>query len=373
MNIINKKLIFMTICLLSTIIMTGCNKKEGYSITNNSINNIKNNGFIHFNKLFNIDVTDISIFDKTNNFKYFTCFDDKDNIYIADSFKSKIYKFDKNGLLIKSFGRPGQGPEEFYRISTILVDGDMLRIFEFGGTIKNVSLDGRYISSNRIFIQNRLGVKKIKNNYFIMAGETDKEFRKLKIKIYTTDKNMLKLNNIIEYDHKPGLRSTYEFNFFDWLLITDRSELYYPENNLEKYSINKYNNKGEILKKINREYQINRYSKDAENRFKSMYKKEIENKLIEFPKNPPVITDIFQDSNDNIWVLVGETYEDNRNKEFDNLIDIFDDNGELIYSFKSKILSKNCIYNNGKIYRISPMDENVLKQYIDVYEIEYKR
>jgi hypothetical protein len=270
---------------------------------------------------------------------------------------------------VKSFGRRGQGPEEFYQINRLFVDGDVLRVFDGGGDIKNVSLDGRFISRSRVFIPNRLGVGKIEAKYFVMAGETD--FKYLKVKISTTDKNMLQLNKIIDYEHKPGLRGTYEYNLFDWLLITKEGELFYPENNLEKYTIVKYNDKGDVLGKINRDYHMESYSEAAINRFNKVYKKEIDEGMIELPENPPAVNMIFQDLKDNIWVLVGETYEDSRNGEFENLVDIFDSGGKIISSFKTKILSKNCLYNNGKIYRVRSMDEAAAEQYIDVYEIEY--
>lgn len=41
------------------------------------------------------------------------CFDDKDNLYIADSGWNKIFKFDSDGKFLTSFGQEGQGPGEF--------------------------------------------------------------------------------------------------------------------------------------------------------------------------------------------------------------------------------------------------------------------
>ncbi|MCX6559319.1 MAG: 6-bladed beta-propeller [Candidatus Aminicenantes bacterium] len=361
----------MHACLFALwgIALSACNSDVGYSIVNNNVATIRQDFYVNFRKLYSIDVTDISLFNKRNYFKPLIAFDEMENIYIADSYQGKIYKYDNKGRFVKSFGRQGQGPEEFYLISSLLIDEDVLRVFDGGGDIKNITLDGRFISRSRVSIPNRMGVRKLADKYFVMAGETD--FKKLKVKISTTDKNMLNFHNIIDYDHKPGIRGTYEYYMFDWLLITKKGELYYPESNLEKYTIVKYDDKGAVLGKINRKYHMDGYSEDAKNRFFKVYKYEIDEGMIEFPPNPPAVNLIFQDLKENIWVLVGETYEDNRNGEFENLVDIFDSGGKIVHSFKTKILSKNCLYNNGKIYRVRSMDETAAEQYIDVYGIEY--
>lgn len=44
------------------------------------------------------------------------------DIYIADSMQRLIYRFDKNGNLVKSFGRRGRGPGEFSEISAFFKD-----------------------------------------------------------------------------------------------------------------------------------------------------------------------------------------------------------------------------------------------------------
>ena len=85
-----------------------------------------------------------------------------------------------------------------------------------------------------------------------------------------------------------------------------------------------------------------------------MYEKQIESGDMVFPSSPPIVRYMFQDNKKNLWVVSGEAFEDNRNPDFENTIDIFDRKGEWLYSYKSKSLSRYCLYNNGKIYPTKP-------------------
>lgn len=80
---------------------------------------------------------------------------------------------------------------------------------------------------------------------------------------------------------------------------------------------------------------------------------------------------MFQDQKKNIWVISGETDEDNEDPDFENAVDVFSEKGEWLYSFKSKSISKNCLYNEGKIYWIPSMNPDTYEQHIEVSEIKY--
>lgn len=69
-----------------------------------------------------------------------------------------------------------------------------------------------------------------------------------------------------------------------------------------------------------------------------------------------IVRRMFQDMRQNIRVISGEVYEDNLNPNYENSIDIFDKKGKWLFSFKSKTISKNCFYHNGKIYKVLPFD-----------------
>lgn len=79
---------------------------------------------------------------------------------------------------------------------------------------------------------------------------------------------------------------------------------------------------------------------------------------------------MFQDHKDNLWVVSGETYEDNLNPNFANTVDLFSDRGEWLSSFNSKYVSKGCLYHHGRIYRVLPINTEAFNQSIEVYGIK---
>jgi len=84
--------------------------KNGLEMTRNKKPRYTNPRFILLTQLYTIEVgtpreyfiSDASWMDA----------DSAGNLYILDAYESKISLFDSNGLFIKAFGSPGQGPLE---------------------------------------------------------------------------------------------------------------------------------------------------------------------------------------------------------------------------------------------------------------------
>jgi len=67
--------------------------------------------------------------------------------FIASSRQHKIFKFDHDGNLVKSFGREGQGPGDFYRPDNLsILDGKLLVVGEYASTqrISLFDLEGNF-------------------------------------------------------------------------------------------------------------------------------------------------------------------------------------------------------------------------------------
>jgi len=92
---------------------------------------------------------------------------------------------------------------------------------------------------------------------------------------------------------------------------------------------------------------------------------------MKFPQSPPVVRKMFQDQKKNIWVISGETDEDNEDPDFENAVDVFSEKGEWLCSFKSKSISRNCLYNDGIIYGIPPINPDTYEQRVKAYKIKY--
>ncbi len=52
-------------------------------------------------------------------------------------------------------------------------------------------------------------------------------------------------------------------------------------------------------------------------------------------------------------------------------VDVFSAKGAWLYSFRTKYVSKNSVYQNGKIFTLRPADSVTEKQSIEVFEIRY--
>jgi hypothetical protein len=207
----------------------------------------------------------------------------------------------------------------------------------------------------------------------LLKGKTDPTFTKLEFILTIEDGEFAKSKEIFNYKYPPGLRGPdYDFEWQSWLLVSNSGKFYFPEDNLNGYSITKYNKEGKAELVFGREYDKKEYSRKARDRFYSIYEKEIKKGGRVFPPSPPIVRNMFQDNKKHIWVISGETYEDNRDPDFENTIDIFNENGEWLYSFKSKSLSRYCLYHDDRIYRVSPINLDTYNQYIEVYEIRYQ-
>jgi len=330
--------------------------------------------YINIEKAHNIDVTQIGMLSKESNFDRLVDFDLQNNMYILDPYESKIWVFNEDGKLTRTFGKQGQGPEEFLRPNGIVVKNSNIYVFQGFHETKIVDLEGHYISSYLVQIENRLKVKAIGANFYLFRGKTDRTFTKLELILTVEDGRFSGGKEIFRYIYPPGLSGpNYDFRWHNWLLISGNGEFYFPEDNLRKYSIIKYDKEGRPILVFGRRYNIMEYSKEAENRFISLYEREIRKGDLEFPKSPPVVVNMFQDEKNNIWVISGETYEDNMDPNYENSVDIFSMKGEWMWSFKSKFISRYCLYNNGKIYKVLPVDLDTYSQCIGVYKINYYR
>lgn len=362
---------FVLSIILISLLLVSCNSSDNIvKVINSSPKYLDK--YIELEKSYSIDVTQINIFSKDSDFQRLIDFDIHNNMYILDWYEGKISVFDENGKLLRQFGRKGQGPKEFLDANALVIKKDKIYVFQGFSGLKIVNLEGEYISNYVVQIENRLKVKAVGDIFYLFRGKTDRTFTELELILSIEDDTFTKRKEIFRYKYPLGLRGPdYDFRMYDWLLISDNGEFYFPEDNLNKYSIIKYDKEGKPKLIFGRIYKVKEYSKEAKERFYSIYKKEVERGQKEFPQTPPIVRNMFQDTKKNIWVVTGETYEDNMNPNYENTIDIFNEKGEWLYSFKSTILSRYCFYHAGRIYKVLPINLDTFNQYIEVYKIKY--
>lgn len=369
-----KLIVLVTFALVLCMVTLNC-QQEKIKKVNNISPKFQNEKFVSLEKLYSIDVTDISMIGAGHRelpYERLIDFDNNDNMYILDTIENNIVVFDNAGKRIKTLGRAGQGPEEFNQPYSMLIKEEKIYVFQSDNTYKIVNLEGEYIITQTMPWLNFFTINLIKNEFYLFEGKVEKSFTILKFVLSIRDKNFSNDRDIFTQKYSKGFKGpNYDFFWSNWILITDTGEFYFPENNFDKYLIVKYNKKGKPLLKFGRDYKIVPYSQKAEKRFNRL-QEEKKREREKLPKSPPIVRRMFQDEYGYIWIISGETYLDNRDRNFENTIDIFSEEGIWLYSFKTKRIGRQLVYNDGKIYVISPIDEETYEQYIDVYNINYQ-
>ncbi|MBC7361456.1 MAG: 6-bladed beta-propeller [Candidatus Aminicenantes bacterium] len=325
--------------------------------------------YVDVKKLFDIDVTQINIFSKEYDFSRFIDFDKNHNLYILDSYSGTIWVFDtKNGKLINKFGKIGQGPSEFEDANRLVIKDDKLFVFQGFFGLKILSLNGNYISQQTITIENPLVIKAVGDKFFLLTGKTDRTFTNLELILREVDESFSGGKEVWRYKCPLGLKGPV---YWEWLYINKNGNFYYPKENLDKYLISKYDRNGHEILRFGRDYELSKYSQKAKEEIRSYFKKAIESGQMIPLESPPIVRNIFEDLKENIWVVSGETFEDNLIPEYENTVDIFDKAGRWLCNFKTKLISKNSFFDNGKIFRLLPINPETYDQFLEVYEIKY--
>jgi 6-bladed beta-propeller len=325
-------------------------------------------------KLATIDITKISLFGRepARSLAQVVDFDQAGNLYILDTWESRFWVFDHQGRLVRSFGRPGQGPKEFFRPSMFFIRGDRIYVRHNFSDIKIVDLAGEFVSRQSLAFENPLWLKAVGEDVFLFSGKTDPTFTKLDFILRRFEGGRFERETILSmFPYPPGLQApNYNFFWWDWLLISPNGEFFFPEDNLNKFSIVQYGAQGKPLRKISRPYEPREYSQASRNRFFSVYDRLVKAEMMKFPPTPPIVRKMFQDQKLNLWVISGESTEDNEEPEFENDVDIFSPKGEWLYSFRTKLVSARSIYHEGRIYTVRT-DPATFEQQIDIYNIKY--
>lgn len=268
-----------------------------------------------------IGLTDISCFDV----------DSKGNIYFLKQFTRKgnnIFKFDKNGRYVTSFGSKGQGPGEFqyaYHLEinnqdNIVVTDQLkfrLIIFRNDGTLnREITLD------NQVFY-----VTPLQNGSFLsfayIRESTREEYFKFSLRMHNSQFEVVK-----ELDgyKRASARITKRFKGTDFLFCWNASKgKIYIGNEDREYEILAFDLDGNLIQKIKKEYKKMPVSEE----YKKKRMEIITGQLKEwtyFPKFFPPYLSFLTDDRGRLLVM---TYEDGENPgEF--MFDIFSPDGVFI-------------------------------------------
>ena len=357
---------FLIICAFFVTITYAQERESKVQFIHNDAPKYTGTEFITLEELHSIDV---NVFDEYYIYEVRDMDVDSDtNLYVLDLYESTITVFDKNGKYLRAMGRKGQGPNELESPISISIYDDKISIYENRKGIKIWDLNGKYIDFLLKGGGNIHTCRTINNFYLI----TEKKYLKKNIFDETAcldkySKDLKLINNIATIEHNRRDQSWFIPTIF--IAINSKQHIYFPEK-ANEYKINKYDLDGNLLLSFGRDYKRIPFSKlirDREQKRRSQLRPP-DNK-VPLSKYPPVVRYIVIDDKDYVWVVVGECTIDSQGTiTLTSTIDIFNEHGEFLYTFKSPYLGHISFIKNGRLYS-TPMEDDLN---IHVFKIHYK-
>ncbi|MCJ7583066.1 MAG: 6-bladed beta-propeller [Candidatus Aminicenantes bacterium] len=288
--------------------------------------------------------------------------DSEGNIYLLDSRGSSgiwVFKFNKSGNYVSSFGRKGEGPGEFHKPNVIRVTNedeiaiiDQSRKLAFldkeGNLIKEIRLSSTYGFLDPLNQERFLMLKTIQNpsedistEYSLfLCGEELEELQELAV---------MEIPNPLVVKRLDGVLRIPIFT------ITEKSFLLWDPN--KGYEIAEYDFEGKLLRKIRKDYKPVEVSEEYKKGFLKLYDspnlKEYR-KMIYFPKNLPPLQFFFVDEKGYLFVMTFEKGDTPKAI----LYDVFNKDGVFITRIQLENISiqdlrevtLNVMALNGRIY-----------------------
>lgn len=267
----------------------------------------------------NLGITDILGFEVNS----------KDEIFILRTIKGKgdfIFKFDRSGKFVKSFGPQGEGPGEFQNPHDIALDSeDNIMIIDFGRPILHqYSPDGVFINDYEMLRATRISSAPRGNLLVLetsMGSEKGKTIYSSSLKLLNPDLEVLKVIEKFSFEMRPGKFRAIE-PLFCWSSSGDNI---FVANEERGYEIWVYDFRGKLIRKIKKEYRQIPVSENYKNKILKQFPENMRN-MIYFPKFHPPFQSIA--AGDDGKLLVSTFEEGKKPGEF--MYDIFNKDGVFI-------------------------------------------
>lgn len=370
--------ILISILILSLLSSFSCSRKDNnitYKIElKNGINNVYNykplyseSEFIYLEKLHSIELLSdkYEISQATD-----MVVDNENNLYVLSQFESTVTVFDDSGKYIRNMGRHGEGPQDLFRPNRMSFYENKLYIFQSPSSIKIWDTKGEYIDRIIITLGNYFLIKPIKDSFLVLSFIATVDNRKIhnwsfsKTSINFKDKNVLlkyEKNRDTEFKYSPE----------SVLTISKNNQFYFPEKS-DIYSIIKYDLSGKPILSFGRKYKSIPFSKEARMYYQKLFGESVQaGRLSDLPKYPPVIRIVFLDSQGNVWVVSGEINHDLDENGIESTVDIFNEDGIWLYTFKFNDISYQSFIKNDRFYNVTKISPDTGQQYINVFKIHY--
>jgi hypothetical protein len=297
-----------------------------------------------------------------------------------------IFKFDKTGEFIKSFGKTGQGPGEIQYPSYQKINfRSEVSVIDMGN-VKELLYDsnGNLISETKLVIpQSGFGQVLIpfpNGNYLFRKFEIVPSENSYGLTLLILDSDSEEIVELggVTIANPVGNKNKYKYRspYFVWGLSKEYIFVGIEENG---YDIHVYDFAGQLIRKIRKEYTPVPFSEEQRERTKEEYKTlpSYYARMI-FPKHNPPFQHLFSDELGRLYVVTLET----GNNEGEYIIDVFNPDGVLFSRLSVKMFINNELFTmhkpwdswvtvkNDKLYCIQ-QKESGHKELV-AYEIKWK-
>jgi hypothetical protein len=311
-----------------------------------------------------IDCNEISDADTSNAVQLNNVELDQDgNVYVLDSRRSKIHKFDKNGKRLLTFGGIGQGPGEFIGTGFFVVWHDTVYV-PFAQALKIIKFDrnGKYITDKKyssaldfpgIFWKSRNFVSGI--SFEPVQDEGPGVFKR----------NLNLFNDKFErmhtfYQDKRDFQNpVFNLNFVQnpAVAVSSDSLVYVPRYSTNEYVIDVFDFHGNKKQVIKKNYQRIPFTENEIRRVRDFFARNGNNNVTVEGKFKNSITLISMDKYDRLWVTPSKPEKDKRviydifeKGVYLNTVEVPADTTAIVDFVENKLVAFDAVNNRIKYF-----------------------
>ena len=326
------------LCFLVTLLLIGCGDKNYTVEMKDGVEIVKNRNKVN-NPNLTLDLKEIYTIDPSEEFdndssklvtNIHVLLADRDkNIYLLDKDKVSIKKYNQNGKFITSFGRPGSGPGEIIRPSSMCLYEDSIYVNDLNSKrVVKFTRDGEFIA-NTIFngnvprkIQATPSGKFTSIQFQFSQDQNSAEMTgSLSLSDFTFSDSLKIWNKTAIYDQFTDLH-----DFYPEYQISD-NYIYVADNSRNKFKIDLFDFKGDKVREVSRSFiRIKMDDSDME-LIKERFKRsnpDLDTVAVDL-KYKFAIQDIEIDKDENIWIK--PSLEEKATENYGKVFEIYDSKG----------------------------------------------
>jgi hypothetical protein len=292
--------------------------------------------------------------------------DEDENLFLLDRVNNEIRIYNKQGVLLTTFGKKGQGPGELEMPVSLQVSGQgEIMIREAANPcLKIYSQTGKYLRKESLFKVEAmiLSITKARNGDYIMLLS----YNPWKTELRRYDQELNASRIILKRTYEPKPQGQVDLSRPDINYAVDK------DSNVicgtwDRYELFVSNPEGKVIKKITKSQIDKPYPEYERKRVLDLMQSSLwfRNQKIIFPKYQPAFTEIIAADDGKLYALVYGP------KDM-NILEIFDKDGFYLGNAQINHRLSEIVIKNNKLYGIEYNDEDyaIVKRYEMIWNFQ---